>query len=93
MPRLRCAAVAALLLLGALSALQLSVAIEANAQPPVVVYSDPNPSNNNDVTRKAALVTSVLVRLGGTCCTCTPPCGVTKPLEPGRCCRMGLVHC
>ncbi|KAG2452604.1 hypothetical protein HYH02_002841 [Chlamydomonas schloesseri] len=62
MPRLRGAAVAAplLLLLGALSALQLCAAVEANAQPPVVVYSDPNPNNNNDVARKAALVTSVL---------------------------------
>eukprot|EP00198_Chlamydomonas_reinhardtii_P001572 XP_001690908.1 predicted protein [Chlamydomonas reinhardtii] len=62
MPRLRGAAVAAplLLLIGALSALQLGAAIEANAQPPVVVYSDPDPNNSNDVTRKAALVASVL---------------------------------
>lgn len=67
MPRLRGAAVAAplLLLIGALSALQLGAAIEANAQPPVVVYSDPDPNNSNDVTRKAALVASVLVRVGG----------------------------
>ncbi|KAG2446045.1 hypothetical protein HXX76_000647 [Chlamydomonas incerta] len=62
MSRLRGAAATAplLLLLAALPALQLCAAIEANAQPPVVVYSDPNPNNSNDVARKAALVTSVL---------------------------------